>query len=172
MPSREALLKALLWYNVLSLSIWVGGTLYQMLVIVPIWSAAPPESLRAFLQGTTFLATIPRFFGPVTQLLRALPLAALVGVAWKYSAIRPSIAACAATMLVGLVMTRAFIYPMNDVLFWGAREGVSPDALRALVTRWIWWDRVRFAIMTGGYLCLLHAFSQASRALLSDGKNL
>jgi hypothetical protein len=163
MPSREVLLKVLLWYNVLSLAIWVGGTVYQMLVIVPIWSASPPESVHAFFRGTSFLTTIPHFFGPITQVLRALPLAILVGVAWKYTEIRLWIAACAATMLVGLVMTRAFIYPMNDVLFWGAGEGVSADALRALVTRWIWWDRVRFAIMTGGYICLLRAFMRSAR---------
>jgi hypothetical protein len=31
-----------------------GGTLYQMVVIVPMWSAAPPESVRAFFEGTAY----------------------------------------------------------------------------------------------------------------------
>ncbi len=159
MSTREILVKALLWYNVLSLAIWVGGTLYQMLVIVPLWSASPPESVPAIFKGTAILTTIPRFFGPVTQVLRAGPLLVLAIVAWNYDTLRPWVLVCAATMAIGLVMTRAFIYPMNDVLFWGAGAGVSPDALRALVTKWIWWDRTRFAIMTGGYVCLLRAFS-------------
>jgi hypothetical protein len=157
--SRELLVKILLWYNVLSLAIWVGGTLYQMAVIVPIWSASPPESVRTFFQGTDFMKTIPHFFGPVTQIARVVPLFVLVGVAWKYDSVRPWIVACASTMLIGFIMTRAYIYPINDVLFWKAGGDLSPDAVRALVSKWILADRIRFAIMSGGFLCLLRAFS-------------
>ncbi len=167
MVSRDLVVKILLWYNVLSLAIWVGGTVYQMLVIVPMWSATPPESVQAFFKGTAFMTTIWNFFGPAWQIARALPLALLVAAAWGYPAVRPWIVACAATMLVGLVMTRAFIYPMNDVLFARAGEGLSADAVRALVDRWILWDRVRFAIMSGGYLCLLRAFSSFQVAALN-----
>ena len=159
MLSRELLVKLLLWYNVVSLAIWVGGTLYQMLVIVPIWDASPPESVTAFLRGTSYTRTIHNFFGPVTQVLRALPLLLLAIAVWPYAMQRPWVLACVATMLIGLVMTRAFIYPMNDALFFRAGEGLSADAVRALATKWIWWDRARFAIMSGGYLCLLRAFS-------------
>jgi hypothetical protein len=158
MSRREVLVQVLLWYNVLSLGIWVGGTLFQMLVVVPIWSASPPESLRAFWSGTMYYTTIHHFFGPATQVLRVLPLFALVLAAWPYAALRPWIAAAGATMLFGLVFTRAYVYPMNDVLYLRAGAGLAPDAVRALVTRWIFADRLRFAVMTGGYLCLLRAF--------------
>lgn len=47
----------------------------------------------------------------------ALPLFVLVPVAWRYPSVRVWIAACASTMVFGLVVTRAYIYPMNDVLF-------------------------------------------------------
>ena len=156
---RALLVRILLWYNVLSLGIWLGGTVYQMAVIVPLWSASPPESVRAFFQGTAFMTTIYSFFGPVTQLARALPLFILVAVAWPYRNVRLWIAACASTMVIGLVMTRAYIYPMNDVLFEKAGGDLGADAIRALVRNWIVADRVRFAIMTGGYLGLLRAFS-------------
>lgn len=156
---RDVIVKILLWYNVLSLGVWAGGTVYQMLVIVPIWSASPPESVRAFFQGTTIMTTIYNFFGPVTQALRALPLFALVAVAWPYTNVRPWVGACAIAMIIGLVMTRAYIYPMNDVLFAKAGAGLEPDAVRALARTWIFADRVRFAIMSGGYICLLHAFT-------------
>jgi hypothetical protein len=157
--NRDLVVKILLWYNVLSLGIWVGGTLYQMAVIVPLWSASPPESVRAFLGGTAFMTTIYNFFGPVTQVARAVPLFLLAALAWPYVSVRPWIGACAATMLFGLVLTRAYVYPMNDVLFAKAGGDLSPDALRALVRTWIFTDRVRFAVMSGGYLCLLRAFS-------------
>jgi hypothetical protein len=159
MGSRELWVKILLWYNVVSLAIWAGGTLYQMLVIVPIWSADPPHTLHTFFKETPFMTTILHFFGPVTQLLRALPLFVLVALAWKYETIRPWVTTCGVTLVIGLVMTRAYIYPMNDVIFWRAGEGLGVEEARALVRTWIIADRVRFAIMTGGWLCLLRAFS-------------
>jgi hypothetical protein len=61
-------------------------------------------------------------------------------------------------MLIGLVMTRAYIYPINDVLFTGAGGDLGRAALVALVERWVLADRVRCAIMGTGYLCLLKAF--------------
>lgn len=157
--NRELLVRILLWYNVLSLGVWVGGTLYQMIVIVPLWSASPPETLHSFVQGTGYLTTIRHFFGPVTQVLRALPLFLLVAAAWNLPHLRPWVSTCAATLVFGLVLTRAYIYPMNDVLFDHAGGNLAPDAVRALVDAWIRADRVRFAVMTGGYLCLLRAFS-------------
>jgi len=84
MPRRDLVVTVLLWYNVLSLGIWMGGTLFQMLVVVPIWSDSPPESVHAFFTGTSYFTTIHNFFGPVTQVLRVLPLLALVAVAWPY----------------------------------------------------------------------------------------
>ena len=156
--SRDLLVKILLWYNVLSLGIWVGGTVYQMAVIVPLWSASPPESVRAFFQGTAYMTTISRFFGPVTQVTRGLPLFILAAVAWKYN-VSPWVLACAATMAFGIIMTRVYVYPMNAILFERSGADLTPDAVRALVRSWILADRVRFAIMSGGYLCLLRAFS-------------
>jgi len=61
-------------------------------------------------------------------------------------------------MVFGLIFTRAYVYPMNDVLFAKAGEGLDAEAVRSLVSRWIFADRLRFAVMTGGYLCLLRAF--------------
>ena len=156
--SRELLVEILLWYNVLSLAIWCGGTVFSMLVIVPLWSASPPESVRAFFLGTDFKRTVFRFFGPVTQIARALPLFALVIVAWPYANVRPWLIVPGATMLFGIVFTRAYVYRINDVLMLGG-EGLPADDVRSLVRRWVIADRARFAIMAVGYVCLLRAFT-------------
>jgi hypothetical protein len=57
MTTRTLIASILLWCNVLSISIWFGGTIYQMLVITLLWSASPPESVRSFFQGTEYLRT-------------------------------------------------------------------------------------------------------------------
>lgn len=52
MTTRDRILVVLLWLSVLAQATWVGGTLYQMLVIVPMGSAAPPESGLGLLVST------------------------------------------------------------------------------------------------------------------------
>ena len=58
------ILEVLLWYNLLSFSMWFGGTIYQMLVIVPLWN-------RSFFTATGFTRTIHNFFGRRIQAARA-----------------------------------------------------------------------------------------------------
>ena len=62
----RATVDVLLWYNVLSLAVWGGGTLFQMLVVVPLWSAHPPDTVRFFFTETRYTTTINNFFGPRT----------------------------------------------------------------------------------------------------------
>ena len=159
MNTRARLVRILLWYNVVSMAIWVGGTVYQMLVVVPLWSASPPETVTAFFKGTQYLAQIPRFFGPRTMALRVLPIGLLLIAGWNERRLRPLLIVTAATVAIGLAMTLLWIYPINDALFWRAGEGVPVDALRTMVDRWIFLDRLRFALMGVGYLALLRAFS-------------
>ena len=164
MRVRDRLVRILYWYNVVSMAIWVGGTVYQMLVIVPLWSASPPESLTAFFHGTQFMAMIPRFFGPRTMMARVAPIVLLLVLDWPSRTRRAWLIGAVASVAIGLAMTLLWIYPINDVLFWRAGEGVPADEVRALVTRWVLLDRTRFALMALGYLALLRAFSLSERA--------
>jgi hypothetical protein len=158
MTTRTLIAAILLWYNVLSISIWFGGTIYQMLVIVPLWSASPPESVRLFFQGTEYIRTVRHFFGPLTMALRTVPLVLGLIAGWhlthRFWLLLPVV--CTA---VAVVMTLAYIYPINSVLFDQAGGNLSGADIQALVRRWIIADRVRLGIMTVGYLSLLRALS-------------
>jgi hypothetical protein len=79
---RDRILLISLWLSVVALTTWVGGTLYQMLVIVPLWSASPPESVRAFFQGTEWNRTIFNFFGPSFIAARNVPVLAALIAGW------------------------------------------------------------------------------------------
>lgn len=159
MATRSLITQLLLWYNVLSMSIWFGGTIYQMLVIVPLWSSSPPESVRAFFQGTEYMRTIRHFFGPPTMLARGLPLLLGLIAGWELRTHRFWLAVPVVCMIVGLVMTLAYIYPINDILFAKAGGDLAPEAVRKLARQWIIADRLRLAIMTIGFLSLLRALS-------------
>lgn len=65
----------------------------------------------------------------------------------------------AVCMAAGLLLTFGYIYPINDVLFTQAGGDHTADEIRAMVSRWVFADRVRLAIMFVGFLGLLRALS-------------
>jgi len=159
MKHRDTIRRFCLWWAVLGFSLWVGGTVFHMLVIVPLWSASPPESVRAFFHGTDFNRTVWNFFGPPWMVARSVPLLVALLLGWRSPAHRRFLLIATACMLFGVVYTVAYIYPINTVLMTQAGGTGTPDEIRALVQRWIFADRLRFGIGLVGFLALLRAFS-------------
>lgn len=159
MTTRNRIAQVLLWLAVLGLSIWVGGTLYQMLVVVPMWSASPPESVRAFFSGTRYNETIWNFFGPPFMAARLAPLLGALLMGWHLPQHRKWLLVAVVCMAFGVVFTLAYIYPINDLLFAQAGGNRSPEEIQAMARQWIMADRVRFGVGVIGFLALLRALS-------------
>jgi uncharacterized membrane protein len=159
MKIRNRITQVLLWFAVLGFSTWFGGTLYQMLVIVPLWSESPPESVRAFFLGTRYNETIWNFFGPPFMVARLAPLLGALIVGWYLPQHRKWLLAAAVCMLFNLIFTLVYVYPINDVLFTHAGGNHSPEEVSAMVRQWIMSDRLRFGVGTVGFFALLCALS-------------
>ena len=82
MKQRKRLFNFFLWWAVIGFSIWFGGTIFSMSVIVPMWSDNLPESARVFFSETTFAKYIYNFFGPPWMALRNLPLFIALALGW------------------------------------------------------------------------------------------
>lgn len=161
MGIRDRILVGLLWLAVITLTTWVGGTLYQMLVIVPLWSSSPPDSVREFFQGTDYNRTIYHFFGPPFMVARNLPLVLALLAGWHRPRHRYALLLSVACFVVfGVVFTLAYVYPINEVLFAQAGGSHSAEEIRALADQWIVADRLRFAVGCVGFLAVLWAFRQ------------
>ncbi len=130
-----------------------------MLVIVPIWSASPPESLRAFLQTTDFYRRIFHFFGPPSMVARVLPPLSALLAGWHLPRHHHALLLNAIVMVGILIFTLVYIYPINDVLFEQAGDSGTPEQIRAMLNHWILVDRLRFAFGCVAFLALLWAFS-------------
>ena len=158
MSTRERILVFLLWWSVIALSTWVGGTLYQMLVVVPLWSSAPPESVRAFFHGTAYNETIWNFFGPPFMAARILPVVAALGCAWHRPQHRAALLVAVIALAAMIVFTVAVIYPLNAVLFTEAGGTLSGPEIAAMAERWVTYDRLRFAVGCVAFAAVLVAF--------------
>lgn len=159
MSTRDKALCIALWAAVLGLSLWVGGTVFNMLVIVPLWSSSPPASVQAFFGGTEFNRTVFNFFGPPWMALRNFPIFVALVLAWHRPVHRRLLLVTTACVAFGLVFTLAYVYRINDVLMNPVGSSASGAEIQALVRRWIWADRLRFAVGVVGYVTLLRAFS-------------
>jgi hypothetical protein len=158
MHFRDRLFGVLLWCSVVGVGIWIGGTLYMMLVINPIWSASP-AAVEAFFGGTSFTDHILNFFGPLWIVPRYLPILLALIVGWKHQPQRYYLLAAVAVFVFVVVFTNAYIYSLNTMLMAPhATVGRSPSEIEALVDKWLFADRLRLLIGSVGYLCLLKAF--------------
>ena len=156
--ARKVSLDVALWLAVLLWATWFGGTLYQMLVIVPIWGAAPPQSLQAFFLGTDYNRTIFNFFGPPFIVARTLPILAALALGWALPRHRRWLVLAAGCHLFVIAFTVIHIYPINAVLFARAGAGLGDSEVRALARHWILVDRLRFAVGAVEFWALLRAF--------------
>ena len=158
MSLRDNALNWLLWCAVFAWGAWAGGTLYQMLVVVPMWSSSPPESVRMFVEGTAYNQTIVNFFGPPFQAARVVPLVIALPLAWHSPKHRTALLIAVLCVLAIIVFTLFYIYPINDVLFAQAGGNRSPSEITRMVRAWIWADRLRFAVGIVAVAALLKAF--------------
>ena len=159
MKRRKDFFNFFLWWSVIGVSIWVGGTVYMMSVIDPQWSQNPPESLRSFLGQTDFNKYIWNFFGPPFMVLRSLlPVVLALIFGWNSRRHRRYLSITLSITVILIIFTLVYIYPINNELFFKAGGDLSPHAIQTLVKHWIIADRLRFAVYLVGYFFLLKAF--------------
>lgn len=157
---RNHILVVLLWLSVIMWSTWIGGTLYQMLVIVPMWSASPPESVRSFFQDTDYNRLIFRFFGPPFMVARLLPVVAALFVGWHSPRHRYALLVAVLCLAFAVIVTLAYVYRINAILFEQAGGNSSAEEIRTMVDHWILADRVRFGVGIVAFLAILRAFKE------------
>jgi uncharacterized membrane protein len=157
--TRERIFRFLMWWSVLGLATWVGGTMFYMLVVVPLWSSSPPDSVRAIFVDAGLNKTIWNFFGPPWMALRNVPLIAALIVGWPYPAHRRLLLVTVLIGILGVAFTLVYMYPINAILMGEPGHDVGAAEMRLLVRQWVIADRIRFAAMTAGLLFLLRAFA-------------
>ena len=158
MKLRQKLFVAFLWLSVINLSIWIGGTLFNMIVVVPLWSKPLPGSVTDFFHGTNAYKCLLDFYGPPWMAFRILPIVIALFLGWHSKNHRSYLLFTLATIFIGLVLSIKVIFPINEVMMAGGGAGISSTEISRMVHTWIVADRWRFVILFVGYLSLLWAF--------------
>ncbi len=158
---RNKLASALLIASTFVWGIWCGGQLFNELMIVPIWSALPPESLKAYNTlpskgGMNFFM----IFGP---LLLIVSIVATIA-AWKSARKAKFWLAITAVIAIGLaVALNVYLVPLVGSMFAHSVAGdLSASEIIAGVNQWKLGNRIRLIVELTGFvfsIIALHVWS-------------
>ncbi|MCA1622924.1 MAG: DUF1772 domain-containing protein [Acidobacteria bacterium] len=148
----------LLWIAVVAWSLWFGGLMYEMVVILPLWSSSLPESVMEWNARPQFVVNPTRFFAPVavTTVLSSL-LGLILG--WKSGNRRIWLFLSAICAIVTLAFTLIYFFPKNEVLFRNQFAGLSGEEVSIIARSWITANWVRVCIMAVGFFAALRAYN-------------
>lgn len=144
------------WVYVLGAAILFGATIYQMMVVVPAFTANLPASMVEFAAGpvkTPAFWTSP--IGPLTGVAGIIALITCRRMpAFRLLALSVGLAFAAE------IITILWVYPMlREMGITGAVKPVPSDALTAVTTRWVLVDQLRCAFfVVPGMIAGLAAF--------------
>ena len=153
--------RILLWIIVAAWGFWLGGLIYEMVVILPLWSANLPQSVLEWNSRPNFIVNPTRFYIPIVITLILSSLSATV-LNWKSNNHRIWLIISSVCAITAFVFTIIYFFPKNDVLFRNQNTGLSSEEITAIANAWIQANQIRCGIMFVGFFAALKAFSQKS----------
>lgn len=160
------ILKALLWLTTVLFALILGGNLYEQLVIVGRWADDPPATLafwREIMESGHF-----HFYA----LTPAAILASVVSVpfAWRQPSVRRDLILASVSIILVLLITLVWAVPVLGGLFPEQVLGraaaaklppKSPAELVQIILQFRILSWIRWVVLLGGFLTLLHAVRAA-----------
>ena len=160
------ILKALIWLTTVLFALVLGGNLYEQLVIVGRWADNPPATLvfwEEILESGHF-----NFYA----LTPASILASLISIpfAWRQPAVRRDFIIASVSIILVLVITMVWAFPLLGGLFPEQVLGraaaaklppKTPAELGQIISQFKMMSWIRWLVLLGGFLTLLHALRTA-----------
>ena len=149
---RHKLASGLLIASVFAWGIWCGGQVFNELMTVPIWSAAPPESLKVYRE-------LPRKGGaPFFPIFHPLFVVLAIGAAlaaWKSA--RRSRKWLALSALIAITLFVSLVFYLAPLVMGMFRHSVAGDLpaseIVAGVERWKSGTRICLLVELFGFAC-------------------
>jgi hypothetical protein len=164
MTRQFSIAQIFLWLFVIAVGIELGGGLYETLVVMPLWTLSPPDSVIAYYQHNAAnpqfaLNAGGRFWIFFTPLVGLLAIAALLsGLKTRPEHRRWRIAGTVLALVV-VVFTFAWFVPNIIKLMSESVIGMSRDEVTSLTNWWVRLNWVRAVFYAAGWLAALRALT-------------
>ena len=159
MTTHEIIAQTLFYITILLIGISVGGNVYEILVLDPLWSASPPESVRTFFQGTGFAKAMQKFWLSKLAKYSLFFLIATVGLGWGVPARRLWLILALGSTTATYALTILYIFRKKIALFAKAGNGMEPEAVVRMTRQFLMADRVRLLLKIATFFFLLRALT-------------
>ena len=157
MTIRHRIAEISLWVLVVSLGILTGATIFEALVVTPLWASSPPESVRGWNENPLYAVDTGRFFVLIILPLLLSSLVCLIA-GWNLpSPRRKWIIIASVCTLIGFVATGSFFVPILREVVFTRGAGISDAEIVAKVNSWVTYNWARMALQTFGWLASLWA---------------
>ena len=169
MKKQFSIGQVFLWLFVIALGIELGGGLYETLVVMPLWSAAAPDSVTAYYQHNVANPQFTLNAGGRFWIF-ATPLVGLTAIAALFSGLRTRPehrkwrVAGAVLALIVVISTFAWFVPNIIKLMGKDVTQMSAGEIASLTDWWVRLNWVRAVIYAAGWLAALRALSIPPKA--------
>jgi Domain of unknown function (DUF1772) len=158
MAKRSWVTQIPLWFFVLSASILTGGGIFEHVVLTPLWSGSPPESVTGWQYG----GIQRKFFIIFSPLYYLCSLALIIASWWMPQQQRKwALVAGLSGIAIGFA-TFLFFIPILQKTQVTRGAGLSGDEITRLVNQFKTWNWGRWIVLIGGWVAGLRAFSLSS----------
>jgi hypothetical protein len=158
MMVRELVAQSLLYLLIVLVGINIGGNVYEMLVLDPLWSASPPDSVQNFFKDTPFARAMQKFWLSKLAKYSLFVLLGAVIAAWSIPGRRGWLTAAVLATAVNYALTILYIFPRKKILFRAGGE-IPADEIRRATRQFLAANRVRLFFKLAEFLCLVRALA-------------
>lgn len=159
---RQPMPQIPLWLFVLSAGIVAGGSIFEGVVLTPLWAGSLPESVTQWKYG----GIQGKFFGVATLLYALFSLALVIASRWMPRRQRKWALMAGLSGVLTLIWTVLFFLPILQKTQVTGGAGLSGEEITRLVNQFHTWQWGRWALLIGGWMAGLRALS-----LSSDGES-
>jgi anthrone oxygenase-like protein len=159
MTVRNRIAEISLWVLVICLGILTGATIFEALVITPLWAGSAPESVRGWNENPRYAIDSGKFFVLIVLPLLLSSLFTLIAgwkMPWKR---RKWMVAAAVCTLIGFAATGSFFVPILRETIFTRGAGLSDAEIVEKVNRWVTYNWLRMGLQTFGWVAALRALS-------------
>jgi hypothetical protein len=158
MMKRSIITQIVLWLFVLSAGILFGGSLFEGMVLTPLWAGSLPESVTQWQYGSIQA----KFFTIASPLYALFSLALIIISWWMPQKQRKWALVAGVSGIIVMIATFSFFLPILQKTQATRGSGLSGDEITRLVNQFKTWHWGRWAVIIVSWLAGLRALSLSS----------
>jgi uncharacterized membrane protein SirB2 len=155
MSKRSIATQTVLWLFVLSAGILLGGSIFEGVVLTPLWAGSPPESVTQWPYG----GVQSKFFMIASPLYALFSLALMIASRWMPQRQRKWAFVAGLCGIAVIVATALFFLPILQKTQATRGAGLSGAEITRLVKQFETWHWGRWAILIVSWVAGLRALS-------------